>query len=111
MQHSNKVRSDEVQGFAMGRELMDEELAGVFGGAGSSNTPATTSTDPNSAANNVVPAANVGSSGDLLSGLLGGLLGGLGGGGSLLGGSSGTTGGTDNSGQGALNLIPDLSAL
>ncbi len=110
MQHSNKVCSDEVQGFAVGRELMDEELAGVFGGAGSSNTPATSSTDPNSAANNIVPAANIGGSGDLLSGLLGSVLGGLGSG-NVLGGSSSTTQETDGSSQGLLNVIPSLSGL
>jgi hypothetical protein len=104
MQHSNKVRSDKVQGFAVGRELMDEELAGVVGGAGSSNAPATSSTDPNSAAN------NIGSSGDLLNDLLGNLLGGLGGG-NMLGGSSSAAQETDGSSPGLLGFVPNLSGL
>ena len=48
MQQQKKVRSDEVQKVAVGRELMDEELAGVLGGTGSAPTNA----DPNSTNSN-----------------------------------------------------------
>lgn len=93
MQQQNKVRSDEVQKGAVARELMDEELAGVLGGAGGT----TTSADPNSTnSNGADPNGNglspaTGTPTDTSSqGLLGSLLGGSGNGllGSLLGGDS-----------------------
>ncbi len=79
MQQHNKVRGDEVQKVAVGRELMDEELAGVLGGTGGN----TTSTDPNNTnSNGADPNGNglspaTGTSNDTFSqGLLGSLLGG-----------------------------------
>lgn len=96
MQQQNKVRSDEVQKVAVGRELMDEELAGVLGGAGSTTTnPAPNNTSSNGAdpnGNGFSPAT--GPQADTFSqGLLSGLLGGSGNSilGGLLGGSSGSS--------------------
>ncbi len=91
MQQQNKVRSDEVQKVAVGRELMDEELAGVLGGAGSTtpnadpNNTNSNGADPNG--NGLSPATGTqpdafsagllnsllgNSSGGLLNGLIGG---------------------------------------
>src|SRR5579883_2497440 len=97
MQQQNKVRSDEVQKVAVGRELMDEELAGVLGGAGGT----TTGTDPNNTnsngedpnSNGLSPATGT-QTDPFTAGLLGGLLGNSSGG--LL---SGLLGGDTNNGS------------
>jgi len=63
MQKQNRVHSDEAQGFEMGRELTETELATVCGGAGGGNT------------SNMGNLGGLGSLGGDLGSQLGGLLG------------------------------------
>src|SRR5579883_2256988 len=97
MQQQNKVRSDEVQRVAVGRELVDEELAGVVGGANGTPTGAdqnnanSNGADPNGNGLNSVTSTQTD---PFTAGLLGGLLGNSSGG--LL---SGLLGGDPNNGS------------
>lgn len=99
MHKQERVHNGEARGFDIGRELTEDELAGVFGGVGSS--PST----PNTNAGNANSLGNLAGLGQLSNELTGQLTNELGG---LLGTAPQTSSNQDNASQ---NLVPNLSSL
>lgn len=76
MQEQKRVRNDEAQGFEMGRELTEDELAMVCGGTGNAGNAPNTSTGNTSSLGNLTNLSQLGNelTGQItsqLSGLLG----------------------------------------
>jgi hypothetical protein len=99
MHKQESVHNGEARGFDIGRELTEDELAGVFGGVGSN--PST----PNTNAGNANSLGNLAGLGQLSNELTGQLTNELGG---LLGTAPQTGSNQDNASQ---NLVPNLSSL
>ena len=99
MHKQESVHNGEARGFDIGRELTEDELAGVFGGVGSSpSTPATNTGSSNSMGN----LAGLGQLGNEITGQLTNELGGL------LSTAPQTSSNQNNASQ---NLAPNLSSL